>query len=99
MAAFDSVEYVNRLGLTARGHTPAQLDEATAPYGWTREAWHGVRVFTDHRQEPPPADLEGLLAAELEAGARDPYRQVAGLFHVLYRRSRNAEPSDAGITG
>lgn len=86
LAAFDNTEYVNRLGLVARGHTPEELDVATAPYGWTRAAWHGVRVFTDHRQEAPTADLEPLIAAELEAGARDPYRQVAGLFHLIYQR-------------
>jgi SAM-dependent methyltransferase len=88
MAAFDSLEYTNRLGLPARAHTPAELDAALAPLGWRRESWSGVRVFTDHRSGDPPAGeaLEGLLAAEREAGRRDPYRAVAALLHLVYRR-------------
>jgi SAM-dependent methyltransferase len=87
-AAFDSREYTNRLGLRARAHTPAELDRALAPLGWRRERWFGVRVFTDHRAGAPPAgeELERLLAAEREAGRRDPYRGVAALLHLVYRR-------------
>ncbi|MGH3824469.1 MAG: hypothetical protein ACRDRA_16795 [Pseudonocardiaceae bacterium] len=32
------------------------------------------------------AELADLLAAECEAGARDPYRQVAALLHLAYSR-------------
>lgn len=88
LAAFDSLDYVNRLGLTARAHTPEQLDAVLAPMGWRRDRWYGVRVFTDHRDEDaPPADvLAPMLHAEAEAGRRDPYRQVAALLHVVYHR-------------
>ena len=69
-------------------HTPADLDRVLQPLGWRPEAWYGVRVFCDHRDEPAPGPetLRPLLAAEREAGRRDPYRQVAALLHVVYRR-------------
>jgi S-adenosylmethionine-dependent methyltransferase len=88
-AAFDSPRYVNRLGLAARAHTPAELDAALATLGWRRERWLGVRVFSDHRDgtAPPGDELEQLLSAEYEAGRRDPYRSVAALLHLTYARS------------
>jgi len=88
LAAFDSKDYVNRLGLQARAHTPSDVDAALAPLGWQRREWYGVRVFTDHLDEPAPepAELAGLLAAEREAGRRDPYRSVAALLHLVYRQ-------------
>lgn len=88
LAAFDRRDYVNGLGLAAHAHTPADLDLATSRYGWQPANWYGVRVFTDHRdEEPPPAEeLPALLAAEVEAGRRDPYRRVAALLHLVYNR-------------
>ncbi len=89
LAAFGQLRYVNRLGLEARAHTPEQLDALLAPLGWRRAAWFGVRVFTDHRDEPAPepGPLASLLAAEREAGRTDPYRSVAALLHVVYERA------------
>jgi S-adenosylmethionine-dependent methyltransferase len=86
LAAFDSLDYVNRLGVPAHAHTPRQIDAQLEPLGWRRQRWYGVRVFTDHHGEtPPPADgLPELLDAEEEAGRRDPYRQVAALLHLVY---------------
>jgi S-adenosylmethionine-dependent methyltransferase len=91
--AFDSAEYVNRLGLAARAHTPEELDAQLLPLGWQRHSWQGIRVFTDHRDEPAPepAELGSLLAAEIEAGRRDPYRAVAALLHVTYVRASPGE--------
>ena len=88
--AFDSKDYVNRLGLAAHAHTPQDVDRALQPLGWRRGAWFGVRVFTDHRDEaaPEPGELAGLLAAEREAGGRDPYRSVAALLHLVYVRDQ-----------
>jgi S-adenosylmethionine-dependent methyltransferase len=88
-AAFGRLEYVNRLGLPARAHTPGQLDAILRPLGWSRDAWFGVRVFCDHRDEPAPAagPLGELVAAEREAGRTDPYRSVAALLHLVYRRA------------
>lgn len=88
LSAFDSRDYTNRLGLRARAHTPEEIDGAARPFGWRRKSWYGVRVFTDHCDEPAPpaAELADLLAAECEAGTRDPYRQVAALLHLTYAR-------------
>jgi SAM-dependent methyltransferase len=88
LAAFDSRDYVNRLGVPAHAHAPSDLDAVLGPLGWRRHVWYGVRVFTDHRDEPaPPAEqLVALLAAERQAASRDPYRSVAALLHLVYRR-------------
>jgi S-adenosylmethionine-dependent methyltransferase len=98
LRAFDSKEYINRLGLAAHAHTPQDVDRALEPLGWRRSAWFGVRVFTDHRDEPaPPArELADLLAAEREAGGRDPYRSVAALLHLIYVRDRSGRLAAAG---
>jgi SAM-dependent methyltransferase len=89
LGAFDTRDYTNRLGLPARAHTPAEVDDTLGPLGWRRDRWYGVRVFTDHLDgpAPPPDELAELLAAEQEAGSRDPYRQVAALLHLSYRRA------------
>ncbi|MEP7025457.1 MAG: methyltransferase domain-containing protein, partial [Actinomycetota bacterium] len=86
LRAFDSKDYVNRLGVAALALTPADLDQLLGPLGWQPAGWFGVRVFTDHRDEPAPdpGELADLLAAEREAGRRDPYRSVAALLHLVY---------------
>jgi len=86
--AFESVTYVNRIGVTARADRLADLTARLAGYRLDVTAWYGVRVFTDLAPgdaELPP-DLEALLACEERAGRTDPYRQVAALLHVIARR-------------
>jgi hypothetical protein len=72
-----------------RAHTPAELDATLAAFGRRPERWFGVRVFSDHRDGRAPSgdELDQLLAAEHEAGRRDPYRSVAALFHLTYSKS------------
>lgn len=91
-ASFDSDRYVNRLGVAARMHTPAQAG-ILGPLGWAPDRWSGVRALTDHVGGPAPAgdELRELLAAEVEAGRRDPYRQVAALLHVVFERRRRLD--------
>lgn len=84
--AFGTTAYTTRLGLAARMHTAEELDRHLVPAGWRPHRWYGVRVFSDHRPDPDPAELDDLVAAEAEAGTRDPYRQVAALLHVQYVR-------------
>jgi S-adenosylmethionine-dependent methyltransferase len=96
LSAFDRRDYVNRLGLAAHAHTPADVTRFLGPLGWQAEDWYGVRVFCDHRDEdaPPSDELRSLLAAELEAGRRDPYRQVAALLHLTYSLDSEAGTID-----
>jgi len=88
LGRFDRLDYVNRLGVPAHAHTPADLEQILIPLGWRPESWFGVRVFSDYRDGPAPEalELEQLLAAEQQAGARDPYRRVAALLHLTYVR-------------
>jgi S-adenosylmethionine-dependent methyltransferase len=86
--ALSSDEYTNRLGLTARAHTPAQLDEACGALRLRRTDWWGVRIFSDHLpgDAPPGDDIADRIAAELAVSGVDPYRQVAALSHLVYAR-------------
>jgi S-adenosylmethionine-dependent methyltransferase len=96
-AAFGSVTYANRIGITARADRLADLTTRLASYGLEVTAWYGVRVFTDTAPggaEPPP-DLEAMLTCEERAGRTDPYRQVAALLHVI-ARPRRAGPGGKG---
>ena len=74
---------------TTRAPENSELDNcAVVPFGWQRRRWYGVRIFTDHCDDPAPAaaELTDLLAAEVRAGTRDPYRQVAAILHLYYVR-------------
>jgi S-adenosylmethionine-dependent methyltransferase len=85
LAGFDAHEYGNRLEIEgARAYDPEELFRAFDASGLTVRAWYGVRLFTDHwRDGTPPEDFDVLLAAEAEAGKRDPYRRVAALTHTI----------------
>ncbi len=63
LAQFDATTYTNRLGLDARAHTLEELDALLSPLGWQRDRWYGVRVVTDHLDEPAPSadELERTL--------------------------------------
>jgi len=79
----------NRLGLATRADTPKALCAALHQRSAEPIAWYGVRVFTDHlgdRPAPGDDDLATIVELELAAGDRDPYRQLARLFHLLARR-------------
>ncbi|MCG7204517.1 class I SAM-dependent methyltransferase [Streptomyces arenae] len=84
LAAFDSVSYLNRLGLAVRADRLVTLTAALAGIGAPLHSWYGVRVFTDTAPDGAelPADVETLLAAEERAGRTDPYRSVAALLHL-----------------
>lgn len=86
LAAFDSPDYTNRIGLKVRADRLAALTATLDGIGAPLETWYGVRVFTDIAADdvPPPSagELERLLAAEDRAGRTDPYRAVAALLHL-----------------
>ncbi|MFG3022740.1 class I SAM-dependent methyltransferase [Streptomyces sp. NPDC048254] len=84
MDAFDTVSYLNRLGLEVRADRLTTLTAALAGIGAPLHSWYGVRVFTDTAADgtEPPDGLETLLAVEERAGRTDPYRTVAALLHL-----------------
>jgi S-adenosylmethionine-dependent methyltransferase len=94
LAGFDADHYTNRLGVTGvRADRPEAVQAALHIAGADTLAWYGVRLFTDPwatTDESAP-DLDTLLAAEEQAGRRDPYRRLAALTHTLAKR-RNSQP-------
>jgi S-adenosylmethionine-dependent methyltransferase len=87
LAAFDSAHYVNNIGITgARADRIDEVRSTLSAAGADTVAWFGVRLFSD----PLPVDeqmsqdeFDALLAAEVEAARRDPFRQVAALTHTI----------------
>ncbi len=88
LAAFDASHQINGLGLDTRGDHVADLSALLAERSVEPIAWYGVRLFTDGwSPDRPPTDPEDLvLAVELQASRRDPYRRMSRLFHLLGRR-------------
>jgi S-adenosylmethionine-dependent methyltransferase len=88
LAAFDQDREVNGLGADTRGDRVDGLAAALQARGVEPEAWYGVRLFTDGWvPERPATDPEDLvLAVELEASRRDPYRGLSRLFHLVARK-------------
>ena len=90
MAAFDAIRQVNGLGVDTRADTVEDLSELLSQAGVATVAWYGVRLFTDGwiGADGPGDDASAaLLAVELEASRRDPYRQLSRLFHLVGVRS------------
>ncbi len=88
MAAFDGSRQVNGLGVDTRADHVEDLSATLAEAGVDPIAWYGVRLFTDGwTPDRPVTDPEAMvLAVELEASRRDPYRRLSRLFHLLGRR-------------
>ena len=85
LAAFDGDRQINGLDVDTRADTVEGLSEMLAARGVETVAWYGVRLFTDGWTIDRPADDadEDVLAVELEASRRDPYRQLSRLFHLV----------------
>lgn len=88
LAAFSTDRQVNGLGVDTRADRVDDLSAALAARGVDPVAWYGVRLFTDGWTPDRPADDPDdlVLAAELEASRRDPYRRLSRLFHLVGRR-------------
>lgn len=88
LAAFDTDRQVNGLGLDTRADRIDTLAALLAARDVEPIAWYGVRLFTDGWSADRPADdpEELVLAVELEASRRDPYRRLSRLFHLVGRR-------------
>lgn len=84
LAAFDDDREVNALGVDTRAETVEQLQHSLVERGVDPVAWYGVRLFTEGWRADRADDPEDLvLAVELEASRRDPYRQLSRLFHLV----------------
>jgi S-adenosylmethionine-dependent methyltransferase len=88
LAAFDARRDVNALGLDTRGDRVDDLSDELASRGVDPVAWYGVRLFTDlvPGDGPVTGPEELVLAVELEASRRDPYRALSRLLHLVGRR-------------
>ncbi len=85
LEAFDSDRQINGLGLDTRGDSVGDLTQMLADFDVERVAWYGVRLFTDGwASDRPLSEPESVvLAVELEASRRDPYRLMSRLFHLV----------------
>jgi len=87
LAAFDTREYVNELGVAATADRLEDIEKDLQSVGLRLATWYGVRVFNDaisaDVQPPNAKELEVLLEAEERAGNTDPYRWMASQLHVI----------------
>jgi S-adenosylmethionine-dependent methyltransferase len=88
LAAFDGDREINGLNIETRADDVDELSELLRQRGVEPVAWYGVRRFTEGwaRDRPPVDPVDEVLAVELEASRRDPYRQLSRLFHLVGRR-------------
>jgi SAM-dependent methyltransferase len=93
LAAFDATAEVGVLGVPARADTVEHLSELMRSRQVQPVRWYGVWLFVDWLEfsgaELDPSDSQQVAAAaavELEAGRRDPYRQLSRAFHLLGRK-------------
>lgn len=89
LASFDATRQINGLDVDTRGDTVESLSAILTKGGAQPVAWYGVRLFTDGwtRDRPSEDADDDVLAVELEASRRDPYRQLSRLFHLVARKS------------
>ena len=87
LAAFDSLDYVNELGVDAVADRLEDVEAHVKSAGLRVVEWFGVRVLNDAvpaaTAVPEASELADLLDAEEQAGRRDPYRWLASQLHVI----------------
>ncbi|WP_180931201.1 methyltransferase domain-containing protein [Streptomyces sp. AJS327] len=92
--ALTSAEETGNLGTTSRGVSRAEVTRHLAHHHVDQLRWYGVRILTDHLgNEPVTDEFEQILEAEWQVGARDPYRGIARLFHIVARAQEGQEPA------
>ena len=89
LEGFDQRHQTNGLGVDTVAQTLEEIEEMFRSSGVEPVAWYGVRLFTDGwvRGMPESDDEDLVMAVELEASRRDPYRQMSRLLHVIGVRS------------
>jgi hypothetical protein len=88
LAAFDAAREVNGLGIDTRADDIGETTSTLERFGVEVVAHYGVRFFSEGwaRDRPPVDAVDDVLAVELAASQRDPYRQCSRLFHLIGRR-------------
>jgi len=93
LAAFDATSEVGVLGVPGRADTVEALSQLIRSQGVEAVRWYGVWLFVDWLEfsgaELDPSDAKQVAATaavELEAGRRDPYRQLSRVFHLVGRK-------------
>jgi ubiquinone/menaquinone biosynthesis C-methylase UbiE len=94
-AAFANDKTTCGLGVDTRADTVEDLSNLLIERSIDPTAWYGVGFFTDWWDSRRPAEEadDDMLAVELEASVRDPYRQLGRMFHLVGIR-RDATPDD-----
>ncbi|HEX6257307.1 MAG TPA: methyltransferase [Euzebyales bacterium] len=89
LRSFDARGEINALGVATRGDTVDGIAALMAAHEVRMIDWYGVRVFVEAwpGDSEIPGDIDDIVAVELEASRREPYRRLSRLFHVLGRRS------------
>jgi S-adenosylmethionine-dependent methyltransferase len=93
LASFDARTEIGVLGVPGRADTVEELSQLMRGGGVEPLRWYGVWLFVDWLEfsgaELDPSDAQQVAATaavELEAGRRDPYRQLSRVFHLLGRK-------------
>jgi S-adenosylmethionine-dependent methyltransferase len=87
LAAFDAGGEVGVLGAPTRADTVEELSQSLRQGGVDPVAWYGVWLFVDWLDLPvEDTDVAAVAAVELQAGLRDPYRQLSRVFHLVGQR-------------
>ena len=99
-AAGRDIRYLNELGTPARADDVDALTAVADDAGLVLEDWYGVRIAVDQAEDDPappsdPAEWAALLEVEERLGATDPYRQLAQLAHLVFRRPISEAERDA----
>lgn len=94
LASFDARTEIGVLGVPGRADTVEELSELIRSHDVEPLRWYGVWLFVDWLEfsgaKLDPADAKQVAATaavELEAGRRDPYRQLSRVFHLVGRKS------------
>ncbi|MGO9344545.1 MAG: methyltransferase domain-containing protein [Acidimicrobiales bacterium] len=88
LKAFGQRHQTNGLGVDTVAHTLDEIVDMLGDNGVEPVAWYGVRLFTDGwvRDMPEHDEEELVMAVELEASRRDPYRQMSRMLHIVGTR-------------
>lgn len=86
--ALDDPLEAGNLGIVNRARTREELEPALSRVGFEVRGALGVRLFTEFlAEEPEGREEDELVDLELRAGAREPYRTVARLCHLICERN------------